>query len=115
MTRVDVAGAGIVECQGHLSLRGERTDHLGNFLQEIAEVYSVAVLGQRQRLVKSRGNLKARADIVEQRANLIRGKGFAALADGTALKANNAVQTGQVVRDPMIGFSQTDSTMFDGD
>src|SRR6476659_663633 len=85
MTRVDVTGAGIVECQLHLSLPGERTDHSANVSQEIAEVYSVAVLRQRQRLVKSRRHLEARADIVEQHANLIRGEGFAALADGTAL------------------------------
>jgi hypothetical protein len=65
--------------------------------------------------VKSRRNLNARADIVEQQANLIRGKGFTALADGAALKANNAAQTGQVVRYSMIGFSQTDNTMFGGD
>src|SRR6185437_5073618 len=113
MTRVDVAGAGIVKCQVHLSLRGERTDHLGNFSQEIAEVYSVAVLRQRQGLVKSRRHLKARADFVEQHANLIRGKCFAARANGTTLKANNAVQAGQVVRYPMIGLSQTDNAMFD--
>src|ERR1700692_260335 len=115
MTRVDVAGAGIVECQVHLSLRGERTDHLGNFSQEIAEIYSVAVLRQRQGLVESRRNLKTRADIVEQHANLIRGEGFAALTNGAALKANNAVQEGKVVRRPMIGLSQTDNAMFDGD
>src|ERR1700733_13754400 len=46
-TRGDMAIAGIVDGQVHLFVRAKRSDHLGNFLQEIAEVYTIAVGRQR--------------------------------------------------------------------
>src|SRR3984957_4035324 len=48
VARIDVAIAGMIDGQIHLSLRAERSDHLGNFLEEIAEVYTIAVGSQRQ-------------------------------------------------------------------
>src|SRR5450755_1686367 len=94
VTRIDVALARIVDCQVQLSFRVYRADHLGNFLQEIAEIYSNAVDGQRQQLVEFRRDLNARAKIVKQQANLLRRRAFAALGNGVALKANNAAQAG---------------------
>jgi hypothetical protein len=63
--------------------------------------------------VEFRRDLDARADIVEQYANLPRRKGLAALGNSVALKANNTAQAGQVIRYPMIGLSQPDRPMFD--
>jgi hypothetical protein len=48
MTRIDMAIAAMVDGQVHLSVRAERSDHLGDFLQEIAKVYAIAVGRQRQ-------------------------------------------------------------------
>src|SRR4051794_37653339 len=104
VTRVDVAAADIVDRQLHLSVRAERTDHLGNFREEIAEVYSIAVSGLRQRLVEFRRDLDARVNIVEQHANLLGGEGLAALENSVALNANDTAQAGQVVRDPVVGL-----------
>jgi hypothetical protein len=96
-------------------LRTEYADHLGDFLQEISEVYSVAVDSSRQELVEFRRDLDARVNIVEQHANLLCRKGSAAPGNRVALKADNTTQAGQVVRYPMIGLSQSDPTMFDQD
>src|SRR5437660_9896409 len=87
MTRVDVVAADIVDRQLHLSVRAERTDHLGNFLEEIAEVYSIAVSGLPQRLVEFRRYLDARVKIVEQHSNLLGGAGLAALDNSHARHA----------------------------
>src|ERR1700686_54596 len=113
MTRVDVASARSIDGQVHPCLRAERADHLGNFLQKIPEIYSLAVGGECQRLVEFRRDLDARADIVEQYTNLPRRKGLAALGNSVALKANNTAEGGQVIRYPMIGLSQPDHPMFD--
>jgi hypothetical protein len=113
VARVDVAIAAMIDGQIHLSFRAERSDHLGNFLQEIAEVYTIAVGGQRQRLVQFRRDLDARTDIVEQHADLLGREGFVALRNRVALKANNTAQAGQVVRDPVVGLSHPDKLTFD--
>jgi hypothetical protein len=92
-------------------LRTDCANHLGDCLQEISEVYSVAVENSRQGLVEFRRDLDARVNIVEQHANLLCRKGSAELGNRVALKANNTTQAGQVVRYPMIGLSQSDTIM----
>jgi hypothetical protein len=80
-------------------------------LQEIAKVYGFAVDGPRQRFVEFCRNLDARADIVEQHANLLRRKAPAAPGNGVALEAKNAAQAGEVVRYAMVGLGQPDDPM----
>ena len=99
MARVDVAVARTMDCQVHPCFRTERADHLANFLQKIPEVYPIAIVGERQGLVEFRRDLDACVDVVEQYANLPGRKGFAALENSVALKANNAAEAGQVVRE----------------
>src|SRR5258705_7550707 len=108
MTRVEVAIARIIDRQVHPCFRTERANHLANFLQKIPEVYPIAIVGERQGLVEFRRDLDACADVVEQHANLPRGKGLAAFGNSVALEANNAAEAGQVVRYPMVCLSQSD-------
>jgi hypothetical protein len=110
---VDAAIAGHIECQLHLCLRTEGAGHLGYFFHELPEVHSGAVGGPRQAPMEFRGDFDARANIVEQPTHLIGREVSAALGNRVALKANNTTQTGQIVRDPMIGLSQPDTPMLD--
>src|SRR6266568_3141151 len=116
LTWIDARLARIIDRQVDLSLQANRADHLGNLLQEISEVYSIAAVGgQPQGLVELRHTRNARTDFVEQFANLIRRKGFAAVGNSVALNANNAIQAGQVVCYPMIGLSRPNNRTFDQD
>src|SRR3977135_45864 len=108
MTRIDVTCAGIIDRQLHPAFRIERADHLGNLLQEIAEVYAIAVDPPRQRLVEFSGGFDARADVVEQDAKLSGREALAALRNGVALEANDTAQAGQIVGDTMVGLSHLD-------
>ncbi|MGA2998087.1 MAG: hypothetical protein ABSE61_26495 [Bradyrhizobium sp.] len=76
---------------------------------------AVAVAGHRERFVKFCSYLDARADIVEQLANLVCGKGLAASGNGVALQPNGTAEPGEIVGDPMIGLGQSDISMIDQD
>jgi hypothetical protein len=53
--------------------------------------------------VELRCDLNAGLNIVEQLANLLGRKGFAAFGNSVALNANTTAQAGQVARDPVVG------------
>jgi hypothetical protein len=54
-----------------------------------------------------------RINIVEQHANLLGRKGFAARGNTDALKANDAAQAGQAVRYPVVRLGHPDASIFD--
>src|SRR5437588_11894971 len=60
-----------------------------------------------------RGDFDPCVKIVEQPANLLGRRDFAALGNGVALKANDAAQASQIVCDPVIGLGQSDASIFD--
>jgi hypothetical protein len=74
-------------------------------LQELSEVYSIAVDGLRQGFVEFRRNLDARADFVDQEANLVRRKGLATLGNSMAVKANSTAQAGYGLGQPDVPMS----------
>src|SRR3954454_2831695 len=111
VTGIDVRVTIVLERDFHLSVWAKRRDNPGNLLQEIAEVYAISVAIRRQQFVESRRDLDASADLIQQCANLIARKGFAAAGDCASLKANNAAQAREVVGDPVIGLGQLDYPM----